>query len=36
MYIYTYRFNELIDLTLDDLWFIQNKDQEWIQILEKK
>jgi len=36
MYIHTYKFHELPDLTLDDLWFIQGRDQEWIQIQEKK
>lgn len=36
MYIYTYKFNEMIDLTLEDLWFIQNRDSEWIQMQQKK
>jgi len=36
MYIHTYKFNEIPDLTLEDLWFIQNRDLEWVQMTKKK
>ena len=36
MYIHTYKFNDIPDLTLEDLWFIQSRDLEWVQITNKK